>query len=146
MPLSMLLSLPLFVLAGLGISLVVLTVAVWREMQEAGVGAGALRSGGERASSGLSSAITVGRAGAFGGFLVIETLIAEFLNIGWSILDITGPLVASNLFSIGFGVGALMGWIPVSPWWYAGVCLMVLGIAMSSAGEALLDHYSGAGA
>lgn len=144
MPLSMLLGLPTFVLAGGGIAVAVLLFAMWRELREEGAGARSLRSGGRRTASGVAAGITVGRAGAFSGFLVIQTLIAEVLNIGWSVLDILGPLVGSNLLAIGLGSLSLAGIIPMSPWWYAGVSLMILGIAMSSAGEAFIDRYAGA--
>lgn len=116
--------------------------ALFRERSESGSGARAIRSSGKRLGSGISTGSRLAKATGFAGFVVLETLIAEVAGIGFSLLDIAGPLVASNLFAVGFGTLSLTGIVPVSPWWYAGVSLMILGIAISSAGEAVFERYS----
>lgn len=121
---------------------VLLVYAAFAEYRE-GRGDEVIRNSSETAASGVQSGITLGRAAGFGAFMVIQTVLAEFLNIGMSIFDILGPMVASNLLAIGVGSLGFAGIIPVDPWWYAGVMLMIFGIALSSAGEEIFERYAG---
>lgn len=127
-------------LAGAALVAVLLVYAAYAEYRE-GRGDEVIRNSSETAASGVQSTITLGRAAGFGAFIVIETLIAEFFHIGISVFDLLGPLVASNLLAISIGGLGLAGIIPVDPWWYAGVMLMIFGIAISSAGEAVFERY-----
>lgn len=133
-------SMMMLALAGGAIVGVLLLYAAYAEYKD-GRGDAVIRNSSETAASGVQSGITLGRAVGFGLFVLIETLIAEFFGIGMSVFDLLGPMVASNLLAIGVGSLGFAGVIPVDPWWYAGVMLMVFGIAFSSAGTAVFERY-----
>lgn len=99
----------------------------------------AIRGGSRRVAGGLRSGITLGRATGAGAFIIVETLIAEFVGIGISVFDLVGPLGASNLLAIGIGGLGLAGLVPVDPMWYVGMMLIALGIAISSVTDSIID-------
>lgn len=101
----------------------------------------AIRGGSMKAAGGLRSGITLGRATGAGAFVVLQTLIAEFVGIGWSIFDVVGPLGASNLLAIGIGGLSLGGFLPsLTPTQYLGITLILFGIGLSSATDGMLER------
>lgn len=90
---------------------------------------------GKRAAGGVKGAFTLSRGLGFASFLVIQTGLAEIAGIGMSLFDLLGPVGVSNVIAVVVGTLGLAGVVPVSPWWYAGVMLMLLGFALSTPGR-----------
>lgn len=142
MSLDWLMSNMLMASGGLAIGIVLLAL-LGLELRDEGRGSSVLRSGSRSTAKGVRGLFSLTRALGFAAFVVIETFIAELFGVGVSLFEVLGPLVASNLFAIGIGSLGFAGIIPVDPYWYAGVMLMIFGIAISSAGEAVFERYRG---
>jgi len=129
-------------LLGLLLGALGLLYVAYAEYKEEGRGARKVRGGGEKAAGGLRRSISLSRAAGAAVAVLGHTALVEFFNLGWSLFDLLGPLVTSNILAIGVGGLGIAGVIPVDPMWYVGVMLMVFGIALSTVTDEWFERNS----